>query len=139
MNKFKFITVVFGIIALLLFSQNSVESKNKWLIIEGEVLQIGKSPEVLCGVVAPYRIAKYKINKVIEGSYNRKEIIVDHLFCRDDVLADLTKGDQVLLVIDPERKPAEVWADGEIRKSTEKVKQFFVAYRVTKLTNCCAF
>ncbi len=139
MNKFKFMIVVCVIASFIFFSQDSVESKNKWLIIEGKVLQIGKSPKILCGVLAPYRIAKYKVNKVIQGSYNKQEIIVDHLFCRDDVLADLTEGDQVLLVIDPERKPAEVWSDGEIRKSTEKGKQFFVAYRVAKMTTCCAF
>lgn len=116
-----------------------VYAKSKWLIIEAEVLEIGKSPGILCGVVAPYRIAKYKVEKVIEGIYKNGEIVVDHLFCRSNVLEDLKPGDKVLLVIDPKRKPAEIWEDGVIRKPQEKVGKFYVAYRLAKLTSCCVF
>lgn len=113
--------------------------EKKWLIFEGQVLKIGKSPGMVCGVTAPYRIAKYRIEKIYEGVYDGAEIIVHHLFCRTDVLEDLKAGDRVLVMIDLRSPPAQISPDGEILKGESKVEQYYSAKRVTKVTTCCDF
>ncbi len=93
----------------------------------------------MCGVTAPYRIAKYKVDKVYEGKYEKDEIIVHHLFCRSDVLEELKKGDKVLVMIDLRSPPAQISPDGEILRSEDKLDKYYAARRVAKVTTCCDF
>jgi hypothetical protein len=132
-------------ISLVLFLLNCTvfaqirDSGSRWLIFEGRVVKIGKPPSVLCGVTAPYRLAKYEVLKVYEGSYLRKEIVVHHLFCQSSVLEDLSEGDRVLVMIDLRSPPAQISPDGEILKLGEKRRKYYAAKRVAKVTTCCDF
>ena len=113
--------------------------KGSRLVFEGTVVRIGKPPKFLCGTVAPYRLAKYHIERVYEGKYDKREIVVDHLFCSFEVLSDLQPGDKVLIVADVQTKMLERSNDGEIRKDRDKVDNFYVARRVARSTVCCDF
>lgn len=138
MKIFFTIAVVFFCLVGTTFGQSN-SKKQRWLIFEGTVVQIGKSPGILCGVTAPYRLAKYKVDKVYEGKYEKAEIIVHHLFCRKDILEDLKEGDKVLVMIDLRSPPAQISPDGEILRSEDKVDKYYAARRVAKVTTCCDF
>ena len=111
----------------------------QWLIFEGTVVKVGKAPPAVCGVLAPYRLAKYHVDRVYEGSYVKTEIVVDHLFCKMDVLEDVKVGDKVLVVIDLQKRPAEIWNDEVVRRKDDKIKRFYVAKSVSRATSCCDF
>ena len=108
------------------------------LVFEGIVLRIGKAPAIVCGVTAPYRLVEYRVDRIYEGSYDKPEIVVDHLFCQLDMLNELKVGDHVLVVADQQERPIERSNDGLIRKSTDIVREFYIARRVAISTSCCA-
>lgn len=132
-----------GSVCLLLLTSfvSSLEGgqsrKGSLLVFEGTVVRIGKAPKILCGVVSPYRLAEYRVERVYDGKYDKREIVVDHLFCSFDVLSDLQPGDKVLIVVDTQKKMLERSNDGEIRKDTDRVTSFYVARRVARSTSCC--
>lgn len=136
----KIITVLFLSAAMLstVCGQRLVRG-GRLLIVEAQVLQIGKSPKVSCGVTAPYRIAKYRISRVLQGNLDDNEIIVHHLFCDASVLEDISVGDKVLIVIDQRRPPAQISWDGEILRKGMNLKHYYSAVRVARLTACCDF
>jgi hypothetical protein len=103
------------------------------LVFVGSVIKIGPSPRMRCGVVAPYRLAKYRVERVIEGNYDQHEIVVDHLFCRGDELNDLKKGDVVVVKVSvtPYHLQLEQSYDGEIRKEGDEVRTFYIAREIT--------
>jgi hypothetical protein len=109
------------------------------LVFEGTVIRIGKAPRFVCGVTSPYRLAEYRVERVYEGKYDKREIVVDHLFCTLDVLSDIQPGDRVLVVADRQTKLPEITYDGEIRKNTDRMDRFYVARRVARSTSCCDF
>ncbi|MGH9928574.1 MAG: hypothetical protein ACREA9_04995 [Pyrinomonadaceae bacterium] len=113
--------------------------KGSQLVFEGTVIRIGKAPRFLCGTVAPYRLAEYRVERVYVGKYDKREIVVDHLFCSVEVLSDLKPGDKVLIVVDTQKKMLERSNDGEIRKDGDRVDSFYVARRVARSTSCCDF
>jgi hypothetical protein len=113
--------------------------KGSRLVFEGTVVRIGKAPKFLCGAVAPYRLAEYRIERLYEGKYDKREIVVDHLFCSFEVLSDLEPGDKVLIVADIQKTMLERSNDGEIRKDSDSVDSFYVARRVARSTVCCDF
>ena len=133
--------LIFAVLLCLwnpVLAQTSVRN-DRWLLFEGTVVEVGKPPNVVCGVTSPYRIARYKVRKVLQGRYGKDEIIVHHLFCRTDVLADLKAGDEVLVMIDLRSPPAQISPDGEILKREDKVKEYYSAKIVAKMTTCCDF
>jgi len=112
----KIFIVVFFCSVSLAFGQSKAQN-TKWLVFEGEVIKIGKSPGIVCGVTAPYRLAKYKVKKVYQGIYKENEIVVHHLFCQVSVLQDLTEGDHVLVMIDLNSPPAQRLLMGKLLSS----------------------
>ena len=134
-------TFIFAILLCLCnptFGQTQ-NGDNNWLVFEGTVIKVGKSPGIVCGVTAPYRIAKYKVEKIYQGQYNKTEIVVHHLYCRTDVLEDLKEGNRVLVMIDLRSPPAQISPDGEILKNFQKGEKYYAAKRVAKVTTCCDF
>lgn len=134
--------LILVILSCLAFASVLGQTKTResnWLVFEGTVMKIGRAPSVVCGVTAPYRIAKYKIEKIHEGRYDKADIVVHHLFCRTDVLEDLKDGDRVLVMIDLRSPPAQVSPDGDILKSEDRLKKYYAAKRVAKVTTCCDF
>jgi hypothetical protein len=136
------------IIALIFFTSFSLltsgstagsRKDGKWLIFEGTVLKVGKAPPAVCGVLSPYRLAKYHVDRVYEGSYVKTEIIVDHLFCKMNVLEDVKAGDKVVVIIDLQKRPAEIWNDEEVRRKDDTTQRFYVAKSVSRTTSCCDF
>jgi TonB family protein len=105
------------------------------LVFEGKVVRIGKPPRMLCGVVAPYRLAKYSVEQVNQGRYDKTEIIVDHLFCSQDVLSDLKPGEKVIVEVDVRKRIPERSNDGEIRLDTDEVDSFYLAKKVTPVSS----
>jgi hypothetical protein len=136
----KMALISFASLTLLISSGAAGPRKEgQWLIFEGTVVKVGKAPPAVCGVLAPYRLAKYHVDRVYEGSYPKSEIVVDHLFCKMDVLEDVKVGDKVLVVIDLQKRPAEIWNDEEVRRKDDNIRKFYVAKRVARRTACCDF
>ncbi len=132
--------ISFALLTLLTSSGTAgLRKDGQWLIFEGTVVKVGKAPPAVCGVLAPYRLAKYHVDRVYEGSYSQSEIVVDHLFCKMDVLEDFKVGDKVIVVIDLQKRPAEIWNDEEVRRKDDKIKRFYVAKSVSRATSCCDF
>jgi hypothetical protein len=84
-------------------------------------------------------LAEYRVERVYEGKYEKREIVVDHPFCSFEVLSDLQPGDKVLIVADLQTKMLERSNDGEIRKDGDRLATFYVARRVARSTVCCDF
>lgn len=133
--------VIFVALIGIAFVPNKLQ-KQRWLIFEATILKIGKAPSIACGAgTTPSRLAKYKIDRIYVGSYDKDEIIVHHLFCREDVLSDLKEGDKVLVVIDLHSPPFQISPDEDILRSEDvkNVKELYSAKRVAKVTSCCDF
>jgi hypothetical protein len=60
-------------------------SRPERIVFEG--ILIIKSPHlgIACGILYVHQIAKYKIEKVLEGNLPLQEIVIDHPACDGDV------------------------------------------------------
>lgn len=65
------------------------------LVFEGTVLRMAKYPNWVSGFSVAYRLAKYRVERVCEGKYDGKEVVVDHLIISGDELRDIKTGDKV--------------------------------------------
>lgn len=135
-----FVTILVFLLFCIIYPQKKAADKNRWLIFEGEITRIGPPPGVLCGVLSPYRLAEYKVEKIYHGKFNEAKIIVDHLYCSEEVLEDVAIGDKVIVIIDLFQLPAERWYDDVLRGQSEKDKvKIYIASRVSILSKCCDF
>ena len=107
---------------------------------EGTVKSVAPDPGMLSGVLAVFRLAKYRVERVCQGSYSGKEIVVDHLILSGKELAGVNVGDRVCVSVRiSDRIDARYDADG-IRKPSDVVPTFFLGEGIThfnKDTACC--
>jgi len=62
------------------------------LVIEGTLEKLGPDTGMLSGRIAVYRLAKYRVERVCEGNYDSKEIVVDHLILSGKEFEDISVG-----------------------------------------------
>ena len=110
------------------FSQDQ-NKKNTIVIIEGIVENIAP-PMPLSGVIASYRLVKYKVINVCRGEYNEKEIVIDHFVITGNELENTKVGDKVYV-------PALVSEQIEVRYNpigirhlNDKIDKFYIGYKV---------
>ncbi len=107
------------------------ETNNDLLIFEGTVIRIAERPPISCGVMAVYQLAKYRVSRVLQGEYDRSEIVVDHLACTGDLLAVARPGDTVV-VVSKRGNVLQRWNAEGIREKTGKVTTYYVALSLTR-------
>jgi hypothetical protein len=102
---------LFSLITLMLLFASSVQSfgqslKECKLIVIGEVMQIGKSPQGFGRSPSTWD-ARYSVIDVLKGKAPKKKgIWVGHLVLKWDELEDLQVGDRALLCL-AENKPGK--------------------------------
>jgi len=97
-------------------------------LIAAVVEKIGKSPGVSSGGYTFYQLVKYRVVEVCAGTYNQKEIVVDHLLVSGDEVKSLRVGDEVYLSLDVS-KTIEMRFDEEgLRSPSENVETFYIGH-----------
>lgn len=110
-------------------------SKDKRLVFEGTVLEIGPSPGYSSGTVQAFQLIKYRINNVCEGNYEGKEIVVDNLLLDADELKDLKVGEVNCVGVEKSKDIGSRWNDGVLRHESDKVDAYYVVLDVF-IRNC---
>ncbi len=97
------------------------------LVFEGTLEKLGPDVGFVSGVVAVYRLAKYRVNRVCEGHYEKDEIVVDHLILSGSELKGIELNDHVRVKVRISNKiPSRYDVDG-IRNAGEVVDTFYIA------------
>jgi hypothetical protein len=120
--------------------QTATASENI-LVFEGTIEKLAPNPGIVSGVVAVYRLAKYRVTKVCKGKYDREEIVVDHLVFDRKEFEGFNVGDKVCVTAKVADKPLVRYDAEGIRDSSETIKTFYLAAsNVTKVDQdkiCC--
>ena len=111
------------------------QPKDARLIFSGEVLEVGPSPGYGSGGVQAFRLIKYRARQVCEGSFDGREIVVDHLILEADEFSDLKPGDMVCLGVSKSKTISIRRNDDRLRKYTDKVDLFYIAHDLL-IRNC---
>ena len=107
------------------------ESEGKYVVFEGTVVKIGPRMPA-SGYFLFFRLAKYQVEKVCRGKYDKKEIIVDHLsLYTGEELEGIKVGDRVYLAVEPTKKESlgKTLVEG-IRESYDNVDAIYVGGEV---------
>lgn len=106
------------------------------LAFEGTVLKLG--PRVPgSGVMAFYRLAKYRVERVSSGHYSGSEIVVDHVSMTGDELETLRIGDRVCVSVLESNKIFSVSRVPGIREESERVELFYIGGDVNREDSYC--
>src|SRR5262245_2506490 len=96
------------------------------LAFEGVVLQIGPDPGYLSGDTPAYQLVNYRIERIITGRYEGKEIVLDHLILTGKELEGIKAGARVCVTVRVSKEIGlRVKAKG-IRKASQAVKVFYI-------------
>jgi hypothetical protein len=104
------------------------------LVFEGTVLQIGPDSGRVSGRAAFYQLVKYRVDRVCEGSYSEKEIVVDHLILYHKQLSGVRVGDKLCVAVN---KSSEIFARNDvdgIRAPSDVITTFFIGGQVRRTT-----
>ncbi len=111
------------------------------IVFEGTVEKLGPDPGFDSGLIAVYRLAKYRVDKVCEGEYQGNEIVVDQLILTRKEFEGINVNDRVCVTVTISNKILSRWNAEGIRSDSEDVKTFYEAKYQTKLTGahstCC--
>src|SRR5690348_2598276 len=97
------------------------------LVIAAIVEGIGKHPGVTSGYYKIYQLAKYKVVAVCEGTFEQKEIVVDHLLVSGDELASLHVNDKVYLTLSLAKTISLRSNQEGFRTASQTVETFYIA------------
>lgn len=141
------------VLALVLLTSLSCNHQNKGqtraddsntdtLVFEGTLEKLGPDPGFVSGILAVYRLAKYRVNKVCEGKYEGSEIVVDHTVFTLKEFDGVKVGDQVCVRVRISKKIHAQYSAEGIRDPSEVVKIFYIADGNIKAIDdaqvCCA-
>jgi hypothetical protein len=99
------------------------------LIIEGTVLSMSP-PTPGSGVIAFYRLVKYKVNRVCKGRYSDSEIVVDHWVVTTKELEGVKIGDKVCFAVNRSKRILRRWNADGIRATSDLVPVFYIGNAV---------
>src|ERR1051326_6248112 len=124
------------LIALVFIPQTSTFAVDKSspkpdadLVIEGTVLQMSP-PTPASGVIAFYRLVKYRVDHVCKGRYSGSEIIVDHWIVTTKELDGVKVGDKVCFAVNKSKTIGRRVSFAGIRSPSEVVKIFYLGNAV---------
>lgn len=125
-------------VTLALFCGSSISvglpsrSGRNVVIIEGTILDMSPvlgpvKPGIAGGVIANYRLVKYRVDRVCKGKYEGHEIVVDHVIEHREVLQGRKVGDKVYVLAWRSKKQGTVYTYKGIRDSLENIKYLYHA------------
>jgi|GEM_PF-1541278 hypothetical protein len=97
------------------------------LVFEGTLVKLGPDSGIVSGILAVYRLAKYRVDKVCEGNYERSEIIVDHLIFSGKEFDGIKVNDRVCMTVKISNKILTRYDAEGIRSPSDEVKTFYIA------------
>lgn len=108
------------------------QTSGETIVFEGTLECLG--PDFgMSGILAVYRLAKYRIEKVVVGEYAEDEIVVDHpVFTRKE-FEGISVTDRVCVTAKISSKILQRWDVEGIRNPGDEVKTFYIAEYATKL------
>ena len=96
------------------------------LVIAAIVEAIGKHPGATSVRFEIYQLAKYKVVTVCAGTYEQKEIVVDHLLISGDELMSLHAGDKVYLTLSTSKTLPTRSNEEGFRTPSQTVETFYI-------------
>jgi hypothetical protein len=118
--------------------QITYQKNSEVLVFQGEVEIIGPSPKSVSGVIEVYQLVKYKVDRVVIGNFDGKEIIVDHLLLDGKELKQLKVGKKVCVQLRKSKEIGQEYVDEVLRKFSDEVNIFYIgnAYKRFKSSPC---
>jgi hypothetical protein len=107
--------------------------RDRAIVVEATLLAHSDHSGIRCGVLYVHQVAKYRIDRLVTGSYSGDVIVVDHPACDGDVFRDIPVGSSVRLYIraTPSYNVRTNWPG--IREKDTAVDVYFVANRPPQL------
>jgi hypothetical protein len=127
-------------IALLLPGQNVAAHADEpppSIILEAKLIAHSPFLWEKCGVDFHFQVAKYRVLKVLAGSYTSREIIVEHPACDGDVFKRIPVGSRVRLSVSVARNVSSITSHPGIRMvkgrdDIRRINLFYVAWAPPK-------
>lgn len=134
------LTALALLIALPLPGQNVVSRRDEpqpSIILEARLIAHSPYISQKCGGDFLFQVAKYRVLKVLAGSYAGREIIVDHPACDGDVFKRIPVGSRVRLSLSVQRELFTITNHPGIRmvKGRDDIRRlnlFYVAWNPPK-------
>lgn len=121
--------------------QSGVGEPENFVVFEGTLEKLGRNPDVVSGVMAVYRLAKYRVERVCKGTYDKSEMVVDHLVFDRGEFEGFNVGDKVCVTAKISNKVHTRYDAEGIRDPSETITIFYVASnkitRFDKSERCC--
>lgn len=109
------------------------DEQNQFITFEGTLIDNSPHSSIQCGISFVHQVAKYHVEKVLNGKYQEKEIVVDHPACDGDVFKDVAKGSHVKMTVALQQHYSSFTTHSGIREDNEKPKVFYVSQGVQKV------
>lgn len=107
------------------------------VVFEGTIEKIGDLPPISCGIMLPYQLAKYRVEKAYVGIDLPDWIVVDHIACnRGEMLRGFKPGNKVIVIAKIKKEMLQRYNAEGIRSPDERVNFFYVAERVACISPC---
>jgi len=109
-------------------------------MFEGTLEKLAPDGGVLSGRIAVYRLAKYRVERICNGKYDGKEIVVDHLILDGKEFEGVDVGDRVCVTVRVSDKILARYNADDIRSPSDSVKTFFVGEEIRGIAagqSCC--
>ncbi len=120
---------------------NTMQTASETIVFDGTLLQVGPDLQLTSGRFAVYRVAKYRVERVCEGKYNGREIVVDHLVFNGKEFENINVGDRVCVTVKTSRRILVRYDAEGIRSSSVAVVVFYIAADKIKAlagrSSCC--
>ena len=97
------------------------------VVFEGTLEKLGPDPGFVNGILAAYRLAKYRVQRVCKGDYDQSEIVVDHSIFTGKEFDGVNVNDRVCVTV---RKSNKIHARNNvegIRSPEDVVTTFFIS------------
>jgi hypothetical protein len=138
--KIRLRTVALLLCSCCTLSSNIRGASNHELTLECTVVRIAPDPGRVSGDTAVYRLVKYRVEKVCQGKYRAREIVVDHIVLTGSELKGLKLGDRVCLAVRKSDTILSRFNANGIRKASDAVRTFYIGAEVkpagTTLCGC---
>ncbi len=114
--------------------QRQQQAAGDTIVFEGTVECLGPDPGIMSGILAVYRLAKYRVQKVVVGEYAGSEMVVDHLILTGKELEGISVTDRVCVTVTASKKILARWNVEGIRDPSDDVPTFYIAAYVNKIS-----
>ena len=143
-NRSQVLALTLFLVALIASCQRGETASQSETVItfEGTIEKLAPNPDFVSGIIAVYTLAKYRVERVCKGTYDKSEIVVDHLVFDRKEFEGFNLGDRVCVTAKISNKVHTRYNEEGIRDTSETITTFYVASdRITRADEsgrCCA-